>query len=269
MMGPHYYRGVGSSLAGRDVTEELLTRINTSGRGVQITTTADREMVQVIKAQHAYVALDFEAAMRAADEAESHAATAGADVAVDVACELPGDYYLEGASEPTRPGGHPTIPLGRERFSCTELLFNPPDRLMERNQGDGVMAGLAEVAWGTLQKCGMDQDLLEEVKSGIVLAGGNCKLPGFAERMKKELRALARNADPPVNHLVFPDAAELRDRNRGLMRDPSMSVWRGAALMASSDGVFDHDAGESGGGAAITSAEYDEHGPRLVHRRFF
>jgi len=81
----------------------------------------------------------------------------------------------------TLPDGR-VITIGDERFRCAEPLFTPSLLGMESN------AGIHQLTHNSIMKCGVE--LRRELYANVVLAGGTSLLPGFAERMHKELTKL-------------------------------------------------------------------------------
>ena len=90
-------------------------------------------------------------------------------------------------------------------------------------------------------KC--DNDMRRYLYANIVLSGGNTMYPGFPERVKKEMTALAPS-DMNIKVIV-----------------PSVSTylaWMGGSICASLS-TFQK--------MCISKQEYDESGPSIVHRK--
>jgi actin len=222
---PFYYRGFGSCFAGRAVTDRLIRLMGE--RGYNVCTRAEADFVETIKEKHAYVALDAAAA-----------ATSDKEVRVPLpdGVEIEGSHLEEGA------GGARYLTLGDELSRCAEELFTP--KVPEVEQGDGVVAGLHEIAWQVVNNS--PAELRATLCANVLVAGGNAALPGFAARLEKELGALAAAA-----------MLEVRVSEDG-PADSSLAAWVGASRFAAS---------EAFGRLSISSDEYEEHGPELVHRR--
>jgi actin-related protein len=95
------------------------------------------------------------------------------------------DYEQEmknsGLNQYELPDGQ-VINIGKERFQCAEALFQPSLLDME-------CSGMHEMTYDSIMKC--DVDLRFQQFNNIILAGGSTLFPGFADRMHKELVALA------------------------------------------------------------------------------
>merc|ERR1712100_1005102 len=74
------------------------------------------------------------------------------------------------------------ITIGNERFRCPEALFQPSFIGMES-------AGVHETTYNSIMKC--DVDIRKDLYGNVVLSGGTTMYPGIADRMQKELTALA------------------------------------------------------------------------------
>ncbi|XP_057724070.1 actin-like [Arachis stenosperma] len=127
------------------------------------------------------------------------------------------------------------ITIGAERFRCLEVLFQPSMIGMEA-------AGIHETTYNSIMKC--DVDIRKDLYGNIVLSGGTTMFPGIADRMSKEISALA------------PSSMKIRL----LHRPRGSSVWIGSPILASLN-TFQQ--------MWIAKAEYDELGPSIVHRKCF
>ena len=153
-------------LAGCDLTDHLLSLLPYFRR-----TNDNIEIARDIKEKLCYVALDYEKEMQ----------TAASSSSLDKSYKLSVSQIMHESHSltPLTRALVDTITIGNERFRCPEALFQPSFQSV----------GIHEMCYNSIMKC--DPDLRKDLYANIVLSGGNTAFPGFANRMQKEITALA------------------------------------------------------------------------------
>ena len=135
------------------------------------------------------------------------------------------------------------LDVGPERFAASDLLFDPSELADQTNFNAEPLIGLHQVIHNSISKC--DIDLRRELYSNIIVTGGNTLLPGFTERLNKELL----DSGPPqkIKLIATNYAAERK-----------YAVWIGGSILASL-GSFQQ--------MWMSKEEYLEFGSSLVDRK--
>ncbi|XP_034654005.1 actin-like protein 53D [Drosophila subobscura] len=206
-------------LAGRDLSDYLCTLL--TERGLQMTTSAERDIVRDIKEKLCYVSLDYQ------QELMKQSPRLQLDSTAD-GCEREAEIF-------ELPDGQ-QIRLGSERFRCPEALFQPGLLGLQ-------MQGVHVATHKSIHKC--DIDLRRDLYENIVLSGGTTMFPNLGERLQRELSLLA----VPSTRIKIKACPERR-----------FAVWLGGSVLASLSSFQD---------MWINSAEYEEVGCSIVHRKCF
>uniref|UniRef100_A0A2K5KLE8 Actin gamma 1 n=4 Tax=Catarrhini TaxID=9526 RepID=A0A2K5KLE8_CERAT len=112
-----------------------------------------------------------------------------------------------------------------------------------RHQVSMESCGIHETTFNSIMKC--DVDIRKDLYANTVLSGGTTMYPGIADRMQKEITALAPST-MKIKIIAPPER--------------KYSVWIGGSILASLS-TFQQ--------MWISKQEYDESGPSIVHRKCF
>jgi len=138
-------------LAGRDITE-YLKKILTEA-GIQMTTTAESEIVRTMKEKLCYVSMNYDEEVAGTVEETDY--------------EMPDGTIVK---------------LGTQKFRAPEILFQPEMSGLESK-------GIHHAIYDSIMKC--DVDIRKDLYSSIVLSGGTTCYPNIAERIQAEVGELA------------------------------------------------------------------------------
>jgi actin len=153
------------NFAGGDVTRflgQVLTDGSSVGGSSVGGSSVGADYFQDVKENKCYVALDYDAEMKASENDKSK------ETSYETSYELP-DGEL--------------VPLGNERFRCPEALFNPS--LMGKE-----FPGVHKLIHDVIQAVPEDWNKAE-LYENIILSGGSTMCPGFKQRLANEVQALA------------------------------------------------------------------------------
>jgi len=152
-------------------------------------------------------------------------------------CYVAMDFKEEQAEDKSYelPDGQ-TVTIGEERFRCPEALFQP-------NMLGVELEGISKSIYSSIMR--IDIDIRKDVFSNIVLSGGSTMFPGFEERLKKDLVRMA--PENMAHNIKIVNETERK-----------YAAWIGASVLASMSSFSEME---------ITSAEYQESGPGIVHTK--
>jgi len=144
------------------------------------------------------------------------------------------------------------IEVGADRFKVPELLFQPELLPTFTGFSSSLLAGADVPAKGlhgmvldVIGRC--DVDVRKDLYGGVLMTGGVAQIPNMRERLERELSEQVSSYAPRVKVGMPNPLVERR-----------FSVFIGGSILASL-GSFQQ--------MWLSKAEYDEHGPSLIHRK--
>ena len=152
------------NLAGKDLNEYMLKLLVETGQ--RFSTTAEKEIIKIIKEKSCYVALDYEKEIKNVEEF---------------------NYEL--------PDGNKII-IKEQRIKCPEALFNPEIISKEGN-------GIGQSCFNSIQKCNID--IRKDLYNCIVLSGGTSMFNSLPKRFKKEVKNLSPDLLKEEINIIAPD----------------------------------------------------------------
>ncbi|KAN0042697.1 hypothetical protein ACTA71_012620 [Dictyostelium dimigraforme] len=131
------------------------------------------------------------------------------------------------------------ISIGKERFTCCEILFEPSLLNMESN-------GIHQLLYNSITNC--DIEIRRELYNNIVLSGGTTMLPNLNDRIQKELINLSPSS-MKIN--------VIKDNNN---ENNSHLTWIGGSIFSTLS-TFKQQ--------SINKQEYNEYGSKIIQRKCF
>lgn len=224
-------------VGGRDVTDYLGTLLR-KNNGINLYTSAEREVVKEIKEKICYVAYNidnFEKDYSLGVDGSKHHHLGGVGGVGSDSSSMIGADELEPEIPYKLPDGS-ILHVGSEKFRAPELLFNPSLIGLE-------YPGIHQSLVNCISKC--DLDLRRTLYSHITLSGGSTLFDGFGDRLLSEVRRLAPR-DTKIKIWAPPDRI--------------LSTWIGGSILASL-ATFKK--------MWVTKKEYEEAGKNAIYRKMF
>jgi len=190
--------------AGHDLTDQMAVQLLKSNGHVKLQNSAEMEICKDLKEKLGYVALDIDAAEKAAEEGVVAEADANGMVA-----EEDGKYPL--VKPFTLPDGQ-VMQVGAERFRVPEIIFQP--KLMSLDQ-----PGVVDLAFDSMMTT--DVDIRKFLAASIYLTGGTTMFKNFPERVEKDFNALWIKKGSTLRCSIKDEATR------------KYSVWLGGSILAS------------------------------------
>lgn len=131
--------------------------------------------------------------------------------------------------------------VNENRFVAPEVLMSPQEYGGADKSLEGINKGWHEVIHESIQCC--DPSIRPELYASVVLGGGNTLFPKLDERVQREVSLLAPKG-------IVTKCVAFRNRQYG--------TWIGGSIVGSLS-TFPC--------MWVSKAEYDEHGPSIIHRK--
>lgn len=137
-----------------------------------------------------------------------------------------------------------SLPVGVSRFKVPESLFEP--KIIPDNMGIDTtnLLGIHQMMFNSVSSC--DVDIRKELFLNIVFSGGTTLIPGFQERLQRELSTKAPQ-QMKMKYVIPPLGLEKK-----------YSVFIGGSILGSL-GTFHQ--------MWMSKTEYEEYGKSLVERK--
>lgn len=203
------------NVGGQHITE-YLGRLLLKERGINFSSVADHLLLDSIKQTYAEIRSDESFPTEAWNNMIHH--------------ELPDGGILE---------------LGAEIYKCTEPLYKP--ELIGDSNGPGLIDAIKQAVKG------VDADMRLEMKSSVLLTGGNCHLKGFRKQLAEKLFSGDRkkSKSSPKNSKSWHTTK---------CHDLDNATWIGGSVYADRDDFR---------ASCVTDDLYFEWGSSIVHRMCF
>ncbi|KAN0042437.1 hypothetical protein ACTFIV_005002 [Dictyostelium citrinum] len=207
-------------IAGNSITEYLMKVLN-ENRGYGFATSSEKDIVNDMKEKNGFISLDY--------HNDLYSST--------ISNEIEKSYQL--------PDGQ-IISIGKERFICGEVLFEPTLLNIES-------FGIHELLYNSIIKC--DIEMRRELYNNIILSGGTTMLAGINNRLEKELINLSPSS---MKIKVIQD--NNNNSNNNNKDNNSHLAWIGGSIFSSLS-TFEEQ--------SISKQEYNEYGSKIIQRKCF
>jgi actin, other eukaryote len=197
-------------LGGRDITNLLVSLL--FDKGTVLSNSAEREIVRDIKEKLSYIALDYPQELKKSELTKETSKY-----------QLPDDNVIE---------------IGNEKFTASEVLFNPEMFGFEHHSID-------ELIYKSILDC--DIDFRRYMFENVILSGGNTMFNGIVERLTQELS----NRTKELKNQSFDVKVKAGHERK-------FSAWVGGSILCGLSSFQQ---------SWVTKAEYEETGPSIIHRK--